>query len=67
MHTGKNRKKQRCGEIPRLFTFLTEKPTKKRQKYIHIGKCVNEGSIYRIKCAAQMKAIKINSAYIGEM
>jgi len=49
------------------FYFFTEKPKKKRQKYIHIGKCVNEGSIYRIKCAAQMKAIKINSAYIGEM
>ena len=67
MHTGKNRKKQRCGEIPRLFTFLTEKPTKRRPKYIHIGKCVNEGNIYRRKCAAQMKAIKINSAYIDEM
>ena len=56
--------------MERFRAFLlgyAKKPTKKRQKYIHVGKCVNEGSIYRIKCAAQMKAIKINSAYIDEM
>ena len=50
-----------------FLLFYAKKPTKKRQKYIHIGKCVNKGSIYRIKCAEHMKAIKINSAYIGEM
>ena len=67
MILGKIEKNKGVERFRAFLLFYAKKPTKKRQKYIHVGKCVNEGSIYRIKCAAQMKAIKINSAYIGEM